>query len=101
VTSNEPDNGLGDGDTPNDIVVIDNQHFNLRAERAGNGSGREYTITYQVQDSCGNTSQASVVVSVPLNRSGGKNGNVEAALAELGLTLEDLDQQIFLPLIER
>ncbi len=101
VTSNEPDNGLGDGDTPNDIVIIDDQHFNLRAERAGNGRGREYTITYQVQDSCGNTSLASVVVSVPLNKSGGKNGSVEAALAERGLTLEDLDQQIFLPLIER
>jgi uncharacterized protein len=34
VTSNEPDDGLGDGDTPNDIVIVDDFHFQLRAERA-------------------------------------------------------------------
>ena len=33
VTSNEADNGLGDGDTPNDIVIVDDFNFQLRAER--------------------------------------------------------------------
>jgi len=32
VTSNEPDNGKGDGNTVNDVVVVDDFHFMLRAE---------------------------------------------------------------------
>ncbi len=50
VTSNEPDNGLGDGDTPNDIVIVDDDTLQLRAERSGMGTGRIYTITYQAKD---------------------------------------------------
>lgn len=69
VTSNEPDdaNGNGDGKTVDDIVIVDDFNFQLRAERAGNGSGRTYTITYEVSDDCGNTTQASVTVFVPLD----------------------------------
>jgi uncharacterized protein len=65
VTSNEPDNGLGDGDLPNDIVILDDTTFDLRAERSGTGSGRIYTITYQATDSCGNVTIESAVVRVP------------------------------------
>jgi hypothetical protein len=65
VTSNEPDNGLGDGDTSHDIVTLDTYNFNLRAERAGNGDGRAYIITYEAADACGNITTASVTVSVP------------------------------------
>ena len=101
VMSSEPDNGLGDGDTPGDIVVIDDYHFNLRAERAGNGAGREYTIVYEVRDDCGNTAQASALVYVPLNQSGGKNSKMEAMLSAAGVTLEDLNQQMFLPVVQR
>jgi len=71
VISNEPDEGLGDGDTPNDIVIVDDFHFRLRAERAGTGAGRVYTITYQATDACGNATQVSAVVTVP--KSLGKN----------------------------
>ncbi len=69
VTSNEPDNakGLGDGNTINDIVVVDDRHFKLRAERAEGGTGRIYTITYQATDSSGNSATASVEVSVPIH----------------------------------
>jgi uncharacterized protein len=67
VTSNEPDNGLGDGDMPDDIVILDDFTFDLRAERSGLGNGRIYTITYQATDSCGNTSIASATVFVPLD----------------------------------
>ena len=35
VTSSEADDGLGDGDTPVDIVIVDDYTFKLRAERAG------------------------------------------------------------------
>jgi predicted extracellular nuclease len=65
ITSNEPDNGLGDGDKPDDIVILDAFTFLLRAERSGLGVGRVYTITYQVTDACGNSTLASVTVSVP------------------------------------
>ncbi len=65
VTSNEPDDGLGDGDTANDIVIVDDFHFQLRAERSGNGTGRVYTITYEVTDACGNSAIQSVTVTVP------------------------------------
>jgi hypothetical protein len=65
ITSNEPDNGQGDGDKPNDIVIVDNDTFNLRAERSGGGSGRIYTITYQAVNSCGQTVIATTTVTVP------------------------------------
>jgi uncharacterized protein len=65
VSSNEPDNGLGDGDAPNDIVIVDNTTFWLRAERSGTGTGRVYTITYMVTDACGNSTIQSATVTVP------------------------------------
>ena len=56
VTSNEPDDAPGDADgkTKNDIVIVDQDTFRLRAERSDTGSGRIYTITYQTTDACGN-----------------------------------------------
>jgi len=70
ITSNEPDNakGIGDGNTVDDIVIVDDFTFKLRAERAGNGSGRIYTITYQATDASGNTAQAYATVTVKHNR---------------------------------
>jgi hypothetical protein len=65
VTSNEPDNGLGDGDTANDIEVIDAHHVRLRAERSGKGEGRIYTVTITATDSSGNTSTETCTVTVP------------------------------------
>jgi hypothetical protein len=65
VTSNEPDNGLGDGDTANDIVIEDDVSFKLRAERSGLGDGRVYTVTYEATDVCGNTTIESAEVLVP------------------------------------
>ncbi|MCW4047221.1 MAG: PKD domain-containing protein [Candidatus Bathyarchaeota archaeon] len=70
VTSNEPDNGIGDGNTVSDIVVVDDFTFTfyLRAERSGTGSGRVYTITYKATDASGNYATASVTVEVPHNQ---------------------------------
>jgi len=68
VTSNEPINGTGDGDTFPDWIVLDDHHVLLRAERAGNGNGRIYTITITCTDSGGNSSHQSVTVSVPHDR---------------------------------
>ncbi|MDQ0890284.1 pectate lyase/pectin methylesterase-like acyl-CoA thioesterase [Paenibacillus sp. V4I9] len=74
ITSNEPDNGLGDGDTESDIQgaqigTLDTE-FMLRAERSGKGSGRIYTITYTAIDQVGNNTTRSAIVKVPYNQSG-------------------------------
>jgi predicted extracellular nuclease len=66
VTSNEPDDGLGDGDTADDIVITDSDTFQLRAERSGTGTGRVYTVTYRATDACGNSTTASATVTVPI-----------------------------------
>lgn len=69
ITSNEPDNGLGDGDTTEDIqqasLGTDDRTFQLRSERSGGGNGRVYTVTYEASDGSGNTTvrQATVTVS--------------------------------------
>ena len=65
ATSNEPDNGLGDGDTANDIVVNTDGTISLRAERSGKGTGRVYTITYKATDLAGNVAVASATLVVP------------------------------------
>ena len=65
ISSNEPVDGTGDGDTSPDWELIDAHHVLLRAERSGNGSGRIYTITLTVTDSAGSSSSSSVIVRVP------------------------------------
>ena len=72
VTSNEDDEGLGDGDMPNDIQGADigtpDVEFQLRAERSGLGFGRIYTIIYATWDCAGNEANAEVEVRVPHNQ---------------------------------
>jgi hypothetical protein len=70
VTSNEPVNGEGDGDTGPDWVVVDEHHVMLRAERAGKGSGRVYTITIDCVDGAGNHTIRRVTVRVPKSQGG-------------------------------
>jgi len=70
VTSNEPVNGKGDGNTTGDIVIIDDDHVQLRSERSGNGDGRVYTLNYLATDCSGNTAATSVEVRVPHDHEG-------------------------------
>jgi hypothetical protein len=69
VVSNEPDNGLGDGDMPNDIEILDAHRVRLRSERSGKGSGRIYTITITCTDNTGNSITKTVTVTVPKSQS--------------------------------
>src|SRR5262249_47669955 len=61
VASNEPVNGTGDGDTAPDWLLGDAHHLQLRAERAGTGTGRIYTITVRCVDASGNAAQTTTV----------------------------------------
>lgn len=74
ITSNEPDNGTGDGNFPNDIQGADlntaDTDFLLRAERMGGGTGRIYTIIFTASDESGNTTPDTVYVRVPHDQSG-------------------------------
>src|SRR5688572_32237869 len=69
VTSSEPDNGLGDGDTVGDIqnasIGTPDVDLSLRAERQGPGTGRIYKATYTATDASANEAQSSAVVVVP------------------------------------
>jgi hypothetical protein len=72
ITSNEPDNGLGDGDTSNDIQEAtfgtDDRTFLLRAERSALGTGRVYVICYSATDSSGNITRVCSRVIVPISQ---------------------------------
>lgn len=68
VTSNEPENGLGDGDQSPDWTIIDAHRLLLRAERSGKGSGRIYTIRVTCKDAANNTVVRTVTVRVPKNQ---------------------------------
>ncbi len=63
VSSNQPINGTGDGDTAPDWEVTGSLTLNLRAERAGN-EDRKYTIVVEAADFSGNVSRKSVEVKV-------------------------------------
>jgi hypothetical protein len=69
VTSDEPDNGLDDGNTTNDIVIgADCRSVQLRAERAETNDGRVYTITLRLRDGRGNVTRRDFEVSVPIDQ---------------------------------
>ena len=71
VTSDEPNNSGGDGNTTNDIVIApDCKSVQLRAERKGNGNGRVYTSTFKVSDASGNVGTATAKVTVPHSQNG-------------------------------
>ena len=68
VTSDEIENGNGDGNTTNDIIIAANcKSVQLRSEREGDGNGRVYTITFKVTDTHGNVGRATSKVVVAHN----------------------------------
>jgi hypothetical protein len=68
VTSDEVENGNGDGNTMNDIIIASNcKSVQLRSEREGDGNGRVYTITFKVTDVNGKVGTTTAKVYVPHN----------------------------------
>lgn len=69
ATSSEPELGSGAGDLAPD-VVISNGVVEVRAERAGTGLGRVYTITASASDRASNLASATATCTVPHDRPG-------------------------------
>lgn len=68
VTSDEIENGNGDGNTLNDIVIAaDCRSVQLRSEREGSSNGRVYTIFFSVTDAAGNVGTGTTKVVVQHN----------------------------------
>lgn len=74
ATSDEPDNGLGDGDTANDLqgwsIGSADTAGQVRAERSGTGAGRVYTLSYSGTNGAGLASSCRATVSVPHSKGG-------------------------------
>lgn len=72
VSSDEPENGAGDGNTTDDIVLAgDCRAVDLRAERQGGGNGRVYTLSLEAADLSMNVGTASFEVHVPHSKKSG------------------------------
>ncbi len=67
VSSDQPINGTGDGDTAPDWIVTGPLTLQLRAERAS-GTTRTYTITFTATDFSGNVATGTVQVTVTGNK---------------------------------
>lgn len=70
VYSDEVEEGDGDGNTSNDIVIVDPITFRVRAERDGSSNGRVYGVNFVVTDAAGNRTPAVCRVAVPHDQGG-------------------------------
>ena len=90
LSSNEPDNGLGDGDTVDDIqqadVGTDDREFLLRAERSGTGSGRTYSAVYDAEDASGNSTAGLASIVVPHDQGDALAKNAKQAAKDAAKT---------------
>lgn len=71
IESNESVDGRGDGHTSPDWLITRPHQAKVRAERAGPGNGRVYTLHVRVFDEAGNSADGNVKVSVPHDRGRG------------------------------
>jgi hypothetical protein len=73
VASSQPDDGLGDGETTDDAVVVSGSQVCVRAERTGTDpGGQTYDVRLRATDSSGNVGEGTIRVAfVPHDRGGG------------------------------
>jgi hypothetical protein len=69
LSSDEHENGKGDGHTCGDIALTSPSSFEVRSERTGGGDGRVYTIGLRYTDAWQQHSYASCQVVVPSSAS--------------------------------
>lgn len=73
VSSNEPAEGLGDGDVTPDVAVsgdaLESREVHLRRERSAVGTGRVYTLSASASDAAGNVNTITVSCVVPFSMS--------------------------------
>jgi hypothetical protein len=70
VTSNQAEDGVGDGKTKPDWQIVSDHKVKLRAERSGKEGERIYTINIVATDTSSNSANASITVNVPHDKSG-------------------------------
>jgi len=70
IYSDEPENANGDGNTTDDVVILDHSSFMVRAERQGGGNGRMYVVSFEISDAAGNRAELQCHVGVPHDQSG-------------------------------
>jgi hypothetical protein len=70
ATSDEPVDVKGSGNTGPDIAMSGCDAIDLRAERAGGGDGRVYTLGWHAEDASGNAVDGACHVRVPHDQSG-------------------------------
>lgn len=68
VSSDEPELGLGSGQTCEDIVITSPTTFKVRAERMGSEDGRVYTATFKASGQGGGVEYGSCKVLVPISQ---------------------------------
>lgn len=68
IIQDEPTNGLADADQTPDAELIDEDTVRLRAERAENGDGRIFYISFRAYDGKGGVCEGVVSVSVPIDQ---------------------------------
>lgn len=77
ITSNEAEEGAGDGHFTEDIQEAEygtfDTDFLVRVERSGLGRDRIYTVTYTATDKAGNVIVATATITVPHDLRGGKD----------------------------
>lgn len=72
VSSDEPVNDKGDGNTEPDIEIVASDAVHLRSERQGGSNGRVYTIGFTVVDGSGNASEGECRVVVDHDQGNGQ-----------------------------
>lgn len=71
IYSDEAENANGDGNTTDDIVILSDTEFMVRAERRGSGNGRVYGVEYEAQlHQLDQRIEGTCLITVPHDQSG-------------------------------